>query len=402
MTDAHTTAAQDALLVELRAMLDEAPEDARARQGRLLAELAAQPDSPIVLFGAGNLGRHTLSILRAHGRDAAAFIDNSRDLWGTFVDGVSVMSPSDATARFADRGLVVVTIWRAEGGHDFVVTRAGLRTRGWRRVESFIPLFWGYGPDALPWITIDLPTNVLRAREHVLAAAELWSDARSLREYVGQIRWRLSGDFEALSPAEPDQYFADGVVRVGGGEVFVDCGAFIGDTLLDVAKRVGSWHAYHAFEPDPASFAALSRVAASLPAPLADRVHLHRAATADREGTADFNATGLAGASLSSGGSVLVDCVAIDDVLAEITPTFIKMDIEGAEAAALTGARKAIHAGRPLLAIAAYHKQADLWELPLLVHQMAPDYRMFLRPHAGEGFDTVLYAVPPDRVARDR
>ena len=51
-----------------------------------------------------------------------------------------------------------------------------------------------------------------------------------------------------------------------------------------------------------------------------------------------------------------------------------------------------------MLAVAAYHKQADLWELPRLVRDMAPDYRLFLRPHAGEGFDAVLYAIPPERV----
>jgi hypothetical protein len=197
-------------------MLDEAPGEARGRERLLVAELAAHPDSPIVLYGAGNLGRYTLSLLRAHGRDAVAFIDNSRNLWGTFVQDVPVMSPTEATARFADRGLVVVTIWRAEGGHDFLATRRDLRERGWNRVESFIPLFWGYGTDALPYITIDLPTRVLVARDAVLAAADVWSDERSLREYVNQVRWRLTADFGALSPAEPDQYFADGIVHAGG------------------------------------------------------------------------------------------------------------------------------------------------------------------------------------------
>jgi hypothetical protein len=74
------------------------------------------------------------------------------------------------------------------------------------------------------------------------------------------------------------------------------------------------------------------------------------------------------------------------------------MDIEGAERAALVGSSRVIRDGQPLLAVAAYHKQADLWELPRLVHDMVPEYRMFLRPHAGEGFDTVLYAMPPERL----
>jgi len=389
---------RDALLEELRGMLGEALDDARERERALLAELAAQSDLPIVLFGAGNLGRRTLSLVRAHGRAVAAFIDNDSNLRGGVIDDVPVLSPADASARFADDGLAVVTIWRAEGGHDFSVTREGLMRRGWRRVESFIPLFWGYGADALPYITIDLPTRVLEARDDVIAAAALWSDERSLREYVDQIRWRLTADFGALSPAEPDQYFADGVVRVGPDEVFVDCGAFTGDTLLDVAHRVGSWRAYHAFEPDPASFAALQAVVATLPGPLADRVHVHRAAASDRRGTARFNATGLGSAQLSIAGAYEVNCVAIDDVVTESPPTFVKMDIEGAESAALTGSLRAIRDGRPLLAVAAYHNQADLWELPRLVHEMMADYHMFLRPHAGEGFETVLYAMPPERL----
>ena len=27
-----------------------------------------------------------------------------------------------------------------------------------------------------------------------------------------------------------------------------------------------------------------------------------------------------------------------------------------------------------------------------------PAYEMFLRPHAGEAFETVLYAMPPERL----
>ena len=379
-------------------MLSEPPGDARDREHRLVAELAARPRMPIVLFGAGNLGRRTLSLLRAHGRDVAAFIDNNGDRQGSLIDGVPVLSPADGSARFANEGLALVTIWRAEGGHDFLITRADLRRRGWHQVESFIPLFWGYGSDALPYITVDLPSNVLGASDKVMAAAQLWSDERSLREYVGGVRWRLTADFGALSPAEPDQYFADGIVRVGPDEVFVDCGAFTGDTLLDVAKRVGSWRSYYAFEPDPASFAALQATVMSLPARLADRVRLHRAATAERRGTATFDATGLASASRSGGGQYQVDCVAIDEVLTDSLPTFVKMDIEGAEAAALAGSRRVISSGRPLLALAAYHKQADLWELPQLVQDMVSGYRMYLRPHAGEAFDTVLYAMPHERL----
>jgi FkbM family methyltransferase len=389
---------RECLLDELRELLREPLSDVRKREQALLAELMAQPSLPIVLFGAGHLGRRTLSLLRGRGREVAAFTDNNPDLWGSFIEGVQVLSPADASSRFAGEGLAVVTIWRAEGGHNFSVTRDGLRRLGWRRVESFIPLFWGLGADALPYITIDLPSKVIEAKDRVIAAAALWSDYPSLREYVGEIHWRVSGGFGSLSPADTHQYFAEDVVRVRPDEVFVDCGAFNGDTLLEVFQRAGSWRMYHAFEPDPASYAELQVVVESLPATLAERVHLYPAAVADCRRTALFSATGTEAASLSLAGECQVDCVAIDEVCAEPLPTFIKMDVEGAEAAALAGSRRVIGENHPLLAVAAYHKQPDVWELPHLIHTMRPDYHLFLRSHGEEGFETVLYAVPPDRL----
>ena len=205
--------------------------------------------------------------------------------------------------------------------------------RGGDQVESFIALYLGICRGRVA-IFHNRSTDE-RARGKGRRAGRRRSSGRierSLREYVDQVRWRLSGDFSALSRPEPNQYFADDLVHVGSNEVFVDCGAFTGDTLLDVAKRVDAWDAYHAFEPDPESFAVLQVAVASLPPSLAERVHLHRAATADQHGTAMFNATGLGSARLSTVGEYEVECVTIDETITESRPTFIKMDIEGAEA----------------------------------------------------------------------
>ncbi len=297
-------------------------------------------------------------------------------------------------------GVAIDTIWRAEGGHDHLAVRAELLAHGWRRVESFIALYWGLGDDALPWLTIERPTHLLHDRAAVLQAARLWGDDRSLREYVGQVRWRLNADFSALSAPEPDQYFPHDLVSLLDHEVVVDCGAFVGDTLLSFASRVSSWRAYHAFEPDPESFTALRSAQARLPSALAERVHLHQVATADRNGTARFSASGLASASITADGDVEIECVTIDDVLAGEIPTFVKMDIEGAESSALRGGSRAIRGGRPLMAISAYHKQHDLWSLALQIRDLVPEHSLHLRPHSAEGFDTILYAIPPDRARR--
>jgi len=91
-------------------------------------------------------------------------------------------------------------------------------------------------------------------------------------------------------------------------------------------------------------------------------------------------------------------CAPLDDVLADSPPTFIKMDVEGAELAALRGTTRFIRTRRPILAVASYHRQSHLWAVPLLISSAADAYCYFLRPHQLEGYELVCYAVPSERL----
>jgi hypothetical protein len=97
-------------------------------------------------------------------------------------------------------------------------------------------------------------------------------------------------------------------------------------------------------------------------------------------------------------GSTVVDCLRLDDLLAEERPTYIKMDIEGFELEALAGAQRIIGTHHPILAICSYHKQNDLWDVPLAIYDLWPGYQFFLRLHEPDGWQLVTYAVPPERI----
>jgi hypothetical protein len=92
-----------------------------------------------------------------------------------------------------------------------------------------------------------------------------------------------------------------------------------------------------------------------------------------------------------------VPVTALDSLFADAPdsglPTFIKMDIEGAEKEALRGAKGVIKRNKPKLAICAYHKPEDVYVLPQAIMAIRDDYRFALRQHVDGLWDTVLYAV---------
>lgn len=359
----------------------------------------------LVLFGAGGLGRRTLKGLRRLGKEPQAFVDNDEALWGTVVEGVPVLSPRDAVARYARGGVVCVTIWRAEGGHQFEATRGVLEDSGWRRVLPFLELYRAYPDEFLPYLAAGRVADVLGSAVAVRRAFDLLGDAVSRGEFLAQLRWRLRGDFSAVAEPTPgcdgaNEYWPRDVVTPGSAEVVVDCGAYDGDTLARFAAAFGEFAAWVAFEPDPQNFTSFQRGLGRLPASLVARVRAVAAATGASAGAASFAAVGSAASSFTNTDddvAIEVPVVALDEEDLPSPVTFVKLDVEGAEGATLLGARRLLRQDRPLLAVSCYHRQEDLWELPLLVHELLPGARLALRAHAAEAFDLVLYALPETR-----
>ncbi len=71
-------------------------------------------------------------------------------------------------------------------------------------------------------------------------------------------------------------------------------------------------------------------------------------------------------------GDISIEVRRLDDILGNRPVTFIKMDIEGSELAALRGAERIIRQQRPKLAICVYHKPEDMWEIPNFILNCRP------------------------------
>lgn len=380
-------------------LLSESVDSVIDREGNAFDRLIAPFGNRIVLFGAGNFGRRSLASLRRAGLEPLAFSDNNQRLWNDAVDGLEVLPPSIAAARYADSAAFIVTIWHP--AFDFRSVAGPLHELRCREVLPFSPLRWKLASDLLPEYCLDAPHKLILAGERIRVAAELWADEESRLEFLAQLKWRLLGDHLALRPdSEFESYFPDDLIVLHEQETFVDCGAYDGDTIRAFLRRRGeSFRAIYSFEPDRLNFAKLRACVESLPPDVAKKIAVSSAAVGSSRCDLPFTIRGDESSAVSKESSDRVCCVPLDEALASAWPTYIKLDVEGFEAQALAGARSCIDRCRPVLAVCAYHRQADLWEIPSLLRSLVPGHFLYLRNHEPECWQLVCYAVPPERVA---
>ena len=83
----------------------------------------------------------------------------------------------------------------------------------------------------------------------------------------------------------------------------------------------------------------------------------------------------------------------LDRVLDGERVDYVKYDVEGSEKEALLGSKETLAAYKPTLLVSLYHRNEDLFALPLLIHREYPAYRAFyLRRFAGvPAWDLNLY-----------
>jgi FkbM family methyltransferase len=382
---------------DLNALLAEDLASARERRQTAYDRLTRPHGERILLFGAGGLGRRTLDGLRAKGIEPVAFIDTYKA--GGTLDGVPVLSPDEAARRHGTSAAFVVTIWRAGRGPLFGDIRDQLVRLGCQRVVSFLSLYWKYPEVFLPYYGLDVPEVYLRNAEHLRECHEAFADPASRQEFYGQLRWRILGDFDAVRQAHSyTPYIDTGLFRHRDNEVFVDCGAFTGDTIQSfLGERSNVFGHIVGFEPDPANYRKLQETTGGLPPLVRSKIDIYSYAVSKEKQTLRFDAEGLASSRVCDQGQLEVQAIRLDHFLKR-PPTLLKMDIEGAEYDALLGAQDSIRRFGPVLGICIYHLPEDLWRIPLLMRSLRPDYRLFLRSHDDQGWDLVAYAVPADRL----
>jgi FkbM family methyltransferase len=331
------------------------------------------------LYGAGSTGLALCSDLVDDGINIAGFID---DLQCTSQLDVPVYSPNDKALKdvTGENACVIITF-----GLPSIIQKNEVYKRchslGFNHVYYYLPFLKNfYDQNA---IAIN--------KDSILKTVDLLNDDESRIVFLSNLIPAITRDIADYSLPTSEQTYLPSLPFSKGLERVIDCGAYVGDTGLLLNKLSnGTLRELALFEADINNFTLLCTNTSEQ---LADvRCFLFPCGVYNRNTSMHFKTAGAGGA-ISTSGDSIVQLVKIDDALKEFAPTYIKMDIEGAEYAATEGARETIRKYSPDLAISVYHNLRDLWELPLLIKSINPSYSFYLRNHYMYGLESVLYCT---------
>jgi FkbM family methyltransferase len=347
------------------------------------------------IYGAGGFGRRVASVLTAHGYPVRGFIDRRGSVLEASV-AKPVVSPdefADPLAQGSNFVFGVHSVANIRDIYDFagryafndIINASDL-------ADAFDEVLDNY------WLTTRrfLKNNFGRLHETL----RFFDDAASREIFLQIVHHRITG-FPHLHPTVDlkNQYIPNDLPPLEGAITFVDGGAFTGDTVKQFIAAGIEVKKWIAFEPDPDNLGRISDLADSLPF----ETVVAPCGLSDVNQLVSFSANGDAASKIVQGsdeGASTIQCLALDSFIHGTKVDFIKLDIEGAEMAALTGMKHTIGRQRPRLAISAYHKPQDIWAIPEAITKLLPDSRLFVRQHGENGFDTVVYGIPSEHSRR--
>lgn len=220
-------------------------------------------------------------------------------------------------------------------------------------------------------------------------------DDFSKKIFVGFINTKLTYDATYLPPFfSPQHYFPEDLSEFApnSNDIFVDGGAYSGDTLssfLEKSNGIGC-DKYIAFEPDNNNFLKLTKYVKENNLSF---VEVNQTGLWNDKAILKFDGALETQSTISKTGHMKINVDSVDNL--EINPSFIKMDIEGAELEALKGASFTIKKFKPKLAISLYHSLDHLLDIPLFLKKICPEYKFYMRIHSYMSEELVLYAIVP-------
>ena len=342
---------------------------------------------PVIVFGSGQM---------------AALVTKELESFGINVDGYCVdekyFKPDTPLRVYNFAELVTQPdkyVFVLGMNSDYVDSDRSLEFLRDKRIISYMTY-----PYAFRFISKDF---ILSRKDEFAETFSLLDDDLSRRTLSAYLRLMFTFDQSALFDVFERGMYFNSLTESAKGGIFVDCGAYRGDT----AERFINWSGgryerIFAIQADKKNFSMLEGF-------VRDKgyknVSLINCGVWNKKGVLSFNSTGSVLSYLVDADtnyemdaefdSIQVDT--LDNIIGDEPVNFVKLMIQGSELNALQGAVNVVKSQKPLLAIAAFQNPSALITIPQFIKNLNVGYKIYLRKHSR--FSTaefILYAVPED------
>ncbi|MCQ2531475.1 MAG: FkbM family methyltransferase [Saccharofermentans sp.] len=330
---------------------------------------------PVVLYGTGNGADKILDELTRHGVAVQGVFASSGFVRSRSFRGFQVESYASCKERLGD--MVVLMCF------------GSTRPEVWENIACISSEQEFYAPDVPVYGKNLFDSKFYKENADLCAQVRnLLADEKSRETFDCTVLNKLTGDLKYLYECQVEADEADSLTVPPADALYLDLGAYNGDTVLRYTSLYPSIKSVIAVEPDARNFRKLNENTTHIPG-----VTYVNALISDHVGETTMEVN--KGRGVHEGKGVAVSCTTVDELLKDVDePVFIKMDVEGNELAAINGGREFISKNRPVMNIACYHRSEDIWTLPLAVHSLRPDYKIYMRHLPSvPGWDTQFYFV---------
>lgn len=382
----------------------------------------------IVLFGAGDLGEELNTTLKNNGIFPKYFCDNDNSRSTTSHCGLPILSFDDLKKNHKESLIIVATQKYLESVTKQLIengfSEENILCKDSDHNTNVLFMYSMFGTQTVltsyknAYKPNKLYDVLLGKEERVQKAYDLLCDQKSKDLYTAKLAFLVSdGNFELfknfiLPFSEPIRefgafkyngtpedyfYFNNDILAPEQDEVYVDVGAYDGDTVETFLEactkyKVEYKHIY-AFEPDPTCFKSLVNNTSEVEKLSCLELGLWSETTNISFITSEKTTIDQAG-QINKDGNTTIKVVSLDEFLKGKSVSFIKMDPAGnIVPEVIKGSLNTIKKYKPKLALGAYHAFDSIFEIPILLNGMCPEYKFYLRHSTYHLSDTALFAI---------
>ena len=323
---------------------------------------------PIVMYGMGDGALKIMRVFARYGIQLSGIFASDEFVRGHSFEGFPVLSFAQMREQFSEFIIVLA----------FGTFREPLLSYLYGMSEQYE----FYAPDVPVCMEDDRVFDLAYVKEHEQELDEVYhllADDSSRRVLLDVLNYKISGKVHYLKRCTTPASERLALLQIGPEEDYVDLGAYNGDTIREFLDYTGGkYRSITALEPDRRNFKKLSRY---LEQEGLQNAKAYQLGSYDKEDTLLFSDRAGRNSTLNTKEGIPTKVDSVDHILQDNPASVIKFDVEGAEEKAILGCRKTIEQFHPKLLVSAYHKNSDLFRLPLLVNQIYDGYRIHLRHH---------------------